>query len=136
MNPADCRADLATAPVPWAYTQGAGSQVTQRDFYVLKCHDGDTFSIPYDGDPTPVRIYGIDAPELKTPAGPLAKLALIRLLSTSKITIAFPAGHKRDAFGRLLCTVISNGLDVATEMLRLGQAVPYKRKTSPVGTTP
>jgi endonuclease YncB( thermonuclease family) len=67
------------------------------------------------------RLRGINAPELATAEGRLAKAALEALLSsTPTITIR---SYKTDRYGRWLCDLAVGGLDVASEMVRLGQAL-------------
>jgi endonuclease YncB( thermonuclease family) len=83
-------------------------------------HDGDTFRC-HDGPR--VRVWGIDAPELKTPAGPASTRAL-RQLVAGKILTCVPKGHSYDRVVAL-CTV--NGRDIAAEMVLGGWAVDWPK---------
>jgi len=103
-------------------------EVTARAFDVLRIIDGDTFVIMYDGEPTPVRLWGIDAPEAGEPEGEKATHALRDLMEGKTVNILFPAPRKRDNFGRLLCTVYVDGLDVGQELIKAGLAKPYRAK--------
>jgi endonuclease YncB( thermonuclease family) len=67
--------------------------------------DGDTYTIMYDGEETSVRIWGIDAPELREPGGPEARDVLASHIGGRIVTLAFPGRSKRDNFGRLLASV-------------------------------
>ncbi len=54
-------------------------EVTARAFEVVRVIDGDTFVVEYDGEPTSVRIHGIDAPERGEPGHDAATAALREL---------------------------------------------------------
>jgi micrococcal nuclease len=90
--------------------------------------DGDTFVILYDGEPTSVRIWGINAPERSDLEGGAATHALKSLVEGKNVRIEFPESRKRDNFGRLLCTVWVDGLDVGQELIKGGLAKPYRAK--------
>jgi len=102
--------------------------ITARAFRVQRVVDGDTFKVVYDGEPTSVRILGIDAPELREPGGPEAKAALAGIVGAKVVRLAFPGPRKRDNFGRLLARVHVAGVDVAAELMRQGHAKPYRRR--------
>ena len=103
------------------------SEIQARDFQVLRVIDGDTFVVHYDGEDTSARIHGIDAPEMRTEAGPASKAALVELIDGKTITIEFPAKGKRDNFGRLLVNVYIDNQDVGDTMLSGGHAMPYRK---------
>ncbi|MCK4624364.1 MAG: thermonuclease family protein [Phycisphaerae bacterium] len=108
------------------------NEITARTFHVLRVIDGDTFRIRYDGDVTSVRIWGIDAPEKNTPAGPAATEALRWLIDDHDVRLVFCATRKRDNFGRLLARVFVDDKEVGPELIRSGHASPYgssKRKS-------
>ncbi len=86
--------------------------------------DGDTFKIEYDGAETSVRLALVDAPERDEPGGPEATAALRRIIGDRTVIIAFtdPDGRKRDNWGRLLCSVTIDGVDVGEELVRRGAA--------------
>lgn len=82
-----------------------------------------------------VRVLGIDTPEMND-ADPvvrsrarLAKETLTGLLSTPAEHGPWPLvikTEKADSFGRYLATISAGGIDVATHMLSLGLAAPYR----------
>ena len=97
-------------------------EITARTFTVDRIIDGDTFEIRYDGEPTSVRLFGIDAPEIRDPGGAEAKAELARLILTRKVRLQFPGKRKRDNFGRLLARVYVDGIDIGAEMVKRGFA--------------
>ena len=82
--------------------------------------DGDTF---HYGN-LKVRLYCIDAPELKQAGGIESKQKLKQLLSAGKINIEILS---TDRYGRKVCKVIVNNKDVSFELVRLGYARVYKK---------
>lgn len=119
-----------TPPAPVQIVQPATAPtaiITSRQYQVIRVIDGDTFTIAYDGEPTSVRILGIDTPERGQPGYTEATEALRGLIASKTVTITFddPKGHKRDHFGRLLCQVDVDGVDVGRVMLDRGLAKPH-----------
>lgn len=73
----------------------------------------------------PVRLSGIDAPELPTPEGKAAREALEGLLAASPSLLFVPDPRERkDKYGRFLGRLLG-AEDIAAAMLRLGHAKPY-----------
>lgn len=103
-------------------------EITARSFQVLRVVDGDTFKIQYDGEPTSVRFFGINAPEKRDPDGPAATAALVSMIDGQTVRLEFPAERKRDNFGRLVCKVYVGGVDVGKWMIENGHAVRYVPK--------
>jgi endonuclease YncB( thermonuclease family) len=107
-----------------------------RLFAVRRVIDGDTFVVEdYDGEPTSVRILGIDAPERGKPGADEARDALAAILwgSAMMVELEFGPRTKRDAFGRLLCEVVARergpggvAIDVGERLLDLGHAVRFR----------
>lgn len=103
---------------------------------VLAVHDGDTVRVRADLGwhvqlDTLVRVDGIDAPELTSPAGKSARLELLKLLPVgSSCTVA----SKRllgasEKYGRALADVSSaDGVSAAEHMLAVGAAKPWDGK--------
>jgi micrococcal nuclease len=83
--------------------------VQTRTFAVRRIIDGDTFVIRYDGEPTSVRILGIDTPERGEPGFIEARERLARQIEGRVVRLSFDGPRKRDAFGRLLATVSVDG---------------------------
>lgn len=110
------------------------------NFVFLSVQDGDTFYINvFDvnntlGKRMPVRIRGIDAPELrdKRPAikekAKKSKAELENILSKGDV-VFYNVG--RDKYFRLLADVRVGKTDVATYMIRKKLAKPYDGKKKP-----
>lgn len=81
--------------------------------------DGDTV-VTHSG--TRVRLYCIDAPELKQPEGQLAKDTLIRILAGNEPTIK---QYSLDRYDRLIGELYIDKVLVNLELIKLGQAVIY-----------
>jgi endonuclease YncB( thermonuclease family) len=95
---------------------------------VINVQDGDTLTM-LDDESTQhrVRIGGIDAPEKDQPYGGVSTAHLTEL-SYGKLATA--ECHKVDRYGRDVCTVWVNGVDVGLAQLRAGFAWHYKRYAS------
>lgn len=100
-------------------------EVTASDFRVLRIIDGDTFKVRYDGDITSVRILDINAPERGDPRAEAATEELRRRIAGRTVHLDFAAARRRDNFGRLLCRVIIDGIDVGEHLLDRGLVEPY-----------
>ena len=92
---------------------------------VIRVIDGDTFEVLYDEEPTSVRIFGVDAPEVGERGSWESTEALRRLLGNSQVTLVFPGRKKRDSFGRLLAVVYIDGRNVGDWLLENGFARKY-----------
>jgi endonuclease YncB( thermonuclease family) len=103
----------------------------QYDAKVIGVADGDTLTVLFvDGQtktPRRVRVSGIDAPEKAQAFGAVAREQLSRLAFGRK-------GHldcrATDQYGRSVCAVRVDGLDVGLRMVELGLAWHYKRYAS------
>lgn len=115
--------------VLWACLSGgcATREVTARTFKVLRVVDGDTFVMRYDGEPTYVRLFGVDAPESREPGGAAAMAALRRVIDGRLVRIEFSGRRKRDNFGRLVCKAYVGKVSVGAAMVRAGHADPYRK---------
>jgi len=71
-----------------------------------------------------VRISGIDAPELGQPYSRVARTALLNLVSEQVLSLAC---DKRDIYGRLVCAVRVEKIDVGLQLVLLGLAWHFKR---------
>lgn len=102
---------------------------------VVKVHDGDTFTVNIAGCPAvlcehvPVRISGIDAPEMKgkcaqeTADAIAAKNYLaVRVMNANDIELRDPT---RDKYFRLNAHVMVGGVDVGADMVSKGLARTY-----------
>lgn len=95
---------------------------------LIRVVDGDTVWLDVDlgfgvSRKDSFRLYGINAPELSTPAGPPASQHLLELLGFP-ITVR-TIKDKREKYGRYLATIICNGIDVNQKMIDDGFAVAY-----------
>lgn len=71
-----------------------------------------------------VRLWGIDAPERDTPAGPPSTRALAQIINGGTIMCE---QKDTDRYGRTVALCRLNGVDIAAEMVRQGQAKDYPR---------
>lgn len=86
---------------------------------VVGVHDGDSCRAVIDGKETPIRLEGIDAPELGQPFGKNAKQQLSDLIFGQVVEI-IPTG--RDRYRRTLAHVRAGGKSVNQEMILRGFA--------------
>ncbi|MEM9420119.1 MAG: thermonuclease family protein [Planctomycetota bacterium] len=100
--------------------------ITARSFEVTRVIDGDTFKVLYDGDLTSVRLLDINAPERGDPKADAATDELRRLIEGQIVELEFAAARRRDNFGRLLCRVTVDGLDVGQHLLDAGLVSVYQ----------
>lgn len=102
---------------------------------LVSVYDGDTFKVNLQCAEAvlchdiPVRVAGIDTPELKTKD----KCEKEKAQQAQAFTISFLQGQsidlrncKRDKYFRLLCEVYCNGNSLADELIKRGLAYPYK----------
>ena len=87
--------------------------------------DGDTLSL----NGQTIRLYGIDAPELKQtcgnwPAGELAQEALASMLIGHQVICE---SKGQDRYGRTLAVCKVDGFDLGAEMIRSGMAWAFTR---------
>lgn len=105
---------------------------------IIKVYDGDTFYIAtwHDGriQQFPVRLYGIDTPELKNTKGEermLAQLAteymkkLVNKLVDIEVLTNTPELKRGDPFGRLIARIHYKGVDIARDLIAQNLAVEY-----------
>jgi len=91
---------------------------------VIGIKDGDTFEILYDGQPERVRLADIDCPEKSQPFGNNAKQFASDLCFNKTVTVTCAA--KRDRYGRLIGTVVTNdGTNVNEALVKQGFAWHY-----------
>ncbi len=105
------------------------------------CYDGDTcrFDIPnvhpFFGENIPIRIAGIDTPDLQGKRAQENKLAVkakdlvqTTLEQAQSITLK---NVERGKYFRIVATVEADGQDVADLLIQEGLAVPYDGETKP-----
>lgn len=91
---------------------------------VVGITDGDTLTLLVDRQQYKIRIAGIDAPERHQAWGDKSKLNISRL-SHSKTAIA--DCPKVDRWGRQICKVTVNGVDIGLEQVKDGMAWWYRK---------
>lgn len=96
--------------------------------------DGDTLTlVTREGTRVKVRLYGIDAPEVRheetpgQPHGEEAKAALASLALGKRVTVKVV---EVDPHGRVVGVVFRDGTDVNRELVRSGNAWAYRRYLS------
>jgi micrococcal nuclease len=103
---------------------------------VLRVIDGDTVHVDLDlgcdvHQRMTLRLFGINAPEMRTPEGPAARDHLIRLLGLVEglgfpVVVVDTIKDRREKYGRYLAVLSTiDGLNVNERMILDGHAVPY-----------
>lgn len=92
---------------------------------VIDVIDGDTFVI--DSGKTLIRLYGLDAPDLKNCLGQDSYLRLKDLLKNEKVQLKEPTGDK---YGRIVALVYVDGVLINDTLVREGLAKFIPDKSS------
>lgn len=112
-------AGIATADV----TAGKLALRGERRAWFWSAHDGDTITCQFNTTTIKVRIWGIDAPELRQPGGVEAAYYLRAFLAGHTVTLNV---RSVDRYGRAIATVTrDDGYDVGAAMLESGNAWWY-----------
>ena len=111
---------------------------------VTDVHDGDTIKVtkPGETDKIEIRLYGIDAPEIKVstrkvdgkrveikyekssqPYGFTSRAMLSQLIYSKKVTVITESNAK--TFGRVVARIKYDGVDINTKMVESGMAHWY-----------
>lgn len=93
------------------------------DGYVVKVSDGDSFTIKSYGKNVRIRMYGIDAPELKQRYGKEAKKYLEDLILGKKVELKV---LYEDRYIRKIARVYYKSKEINLEMLRSGNVWFYE----------
>ena len=114
------------------------AQDTVTDVEVVRVYDGDTFYVdirgfpPIVGDDMPVRVRGIDCPEIRSSCD--AERALARqardfaedlLLRAERVDLI---DIERGKYFRIVADVLMDGDDLALLLIDAGLAVPYEQR--------
>jgi micrococcal nuclease len=92
---------------------------------VVGVHDGDTFTILYEGKEKKVRVNGIDSPELGQPFGRNARRYAAGLIFGRVVTVTV---FGRDRYGRTIGdATLADGRILSREMVRAGLAWQYRQ---------
>ena len=90
---------------------------------VIKVVDGDTIWIlPKGGERVKIRLYGIDAPEMKDSGGKKSKKYLSELIAGKEVQIET---HGHDKYKRVIGIVYLDGTDINGKMVKDGYARAY-----------
>ena len=89
---------------------------------VVSIHDGDTITVLQGKQQIKVRLFGIDAPELKQPYGKKSKQFLANLIAGEVVEID---ENGKDKYKRTIGTVYLNGTDINAQMVLNGYAWAY-----------
>nr|DAN83795.1 MAG TPA: nuclease-like protein [Caudoviricetes sp.] len=91
---------------------------------VVSIHDGDTITVLQDKQQIKVRLFGIDAPELKQPYGKKSKQFLANLIAGKVVEVE---GSGKDRYKRTIGTIYLNGADINAQMVGNGYAWAYRK---------
>ena len=91
---------------------------------VVSIHDGDTITILQNKTQIKVRLFGIDAPELKQPYGKKSKQFLANLIAGEVVEVD---ENGKDRYKRIIGTIYLNGADINAQMVENGYAWAYRK---------
>lgn len=92
---------------------------------IIKIYDGDTITaLTSQKEKIKIRLYGIDAPELKQPFGKASKRHLIDLISNKSLNINEKG---KDKYGRTLAVLYNGDQDINAQMVIDGYAWAYDK---------
>lgn len=92
---------------------------------IIKIYDGDTITaLTSQKEKIKIRLYGIDAPELKQPFGKASKRHLIDLISNKSLYINEKG---KDKYGRTLAILYNGDQDINAQMVIDGYAWAYDK---------
>ena len=91
---------------------------------VVSVHDGDTVTVLQDARQIKVRLYGIDAPELKQPYGKKSRQFLANLIAGKVVEVN---ENGKDRYKRTIGTIYLNGKDINAQMVENGYAWAYRK---------
>lgn len=91
---------------------------------VVSIHDGDTITILQNKTQIKVRLFGIDAPELKQPYGKKSKQFLANLIAGEVVEVD---ENGKDRYKRTIGTVYLDGQDINAQMVANGYAWAYRK---------
>lgn len=102
------------------------------DFYaqVVKIHDGDTVTLKTDfrDFDFPMRFLEINAPELSEEGGKESGEWLSQQLLNKDVIIQINPTNRVEKYGRLLGSIMVNGVDIAQVSINLGHAKPFQMR--------
>lgn len=123
--------ELTNAQMDLYYFESPHKQITE-DFVgkVTKVHDGDTITVEWSERDFafPVRFADTAAPELNEEGGHEARDWLEKRILGKEVTIEINPDKRVEKWGRLLGTVIADGIDVGQEEIMLGLATTWEAR--------
>jgi len=90
--------------------------------HVTKVVDGDSLEVKYAGKKIKLRLWGIDAPEMRQAYGKQARARLAVMVNGRRVEVQ---AKDIDAYHRLVAVVSVDGQSVNEEMVRQGAAWVY-----------
>lgn len=122
--------ELTNAQMDIYYYDSPHKQITE-DFVcqVVKVHDGDTITVRWAERifDFPVRFANLAAPELSEEGGKEAQSWLENVLLGEEITVRL-SKQRVEKWGRILGTIIFQGMDVAQQEIWMGLAKPWENR--------
>lgn len=104
---------------------GAAQQARVLEGKVVNVHDGDTVTLlKQDNKKTPIRLQGIDAPELKQAFGADSQKNLSQMVLGKQVTIVWT---KLDKYRRTVGTIMLDGQDINIRQVKAGLAWHFKK---------
>lgn len=91
---------------------------------VVSIHDGDTITILQNKQQIKVRLFGIDAPELKQPYGKKSKQFLANLIAGKVVEVE---ENGKDRYKRTIGLIYLNDKDINAQMVANGYAWAYRK---------
>ena len=123
--------ELTNGQMQFYYFESPHKQIFE-DFEakVVKVHDGDTITIDWsERDFTfPVRFANVAAPEMNEAGGAEAQSWLEKRILNEIVTIKINPKNRVEKWGRLLGTIIHNGMDVGEEEIFAGKCTGWAQR--------
>lgn len=91
---------------------------------VVSIHDGDTITVLQGKQQVKVRLFGIDAPELKQPYGKKSKQFLTNLIAGEVVEVK---ENGKDRYKRTIGIVYLGNTDMNAQMVENGYAWAYRK---------
>lgn len=97
----------------------------QQQYRVVGISDGDTVRVLDESrQQIRCRMYGIDAPESSQEYGARSKQSLSELIFNKTVTVEI---RDQDQYGRSVCRILLNGVDINKVQIERGMAWHYAR---------
>lgn len=97
---------------------------TIENVRVVKVYDGDTITVLYNNKKVKIRLFGIDAPELKQTFGRESRNYLANIILDKNINVKV---HNKDVYGRLVGEVIFDNIIVNKVLVKTGNVYVYTK---------